>query len=66
MGAPPDQSPKEVVGHGMVTTSFHAMCQLVGEGARSMAASSTEEKCTGRASSSLQQEQRGGIPPPIP
>ena len=55
--------PKEVVGHGMATTSFHAMSGLVGEGARSMAASSTDEKCKGRASSSLQQEPRAGSPP---
>lgn len=45
----PDR-PKEVVGHGMATTSFCAMRQLVGEGTRSMAASSTEEERKGRAS----------------
>lgn len=56
--------PKEVVGHEKVTTSFHAMSQLVGEGARSTAASLTEEKHKGRASSSFQQEPGGGSPPP--
>lgn len=47
----------------MVTTSLHTVSQMVGERGRSLAASSVKEKRKGRASSSWQQEPRGGSPP---